>query len=488
MQKSQVRLLASLVLSAAGVASTQIWYQSYSFSHTNASLSQPLARILELSSEVVRKPTDRLIWQEMAQNDLLYDGDQLKTGDLSTARVEFLDSSTVVEIEPGSLITIENQNDNLVIDFIQGHLFVQESADPSKIQIKSAAGEKSKPIQVKTVISREESGELKVDASIASNSKDSSPVPVLKPTAYAEMYVDPNSEDWLNWELPEKVRSLDDIQLFVGPRRDQLKLVDRKAIRLSEKGFQARLSPGTYYWKLANREGEFSELRRMKVLPMRALLVVSPKADSSLEFEDFADVRLEWANPGRLKNVMLEIARSADLQEDRKVIPMGEKEWKVLRLSEEGPFYWRVTGFLSGTNNAVPSPVQKFSIGKKKVLQSALPPAEVAPTLLQGPSFLEADKPILAQPNGDFSVEWMPVSGAVKYKVEVLSLQGQTLRDFVTDSDYALVVGLLPGNYNIQVSAINAAGFKGERSALKSVLVPSISDARAPAFKGMELE
>lgn len=502
MKKGSWRLLISLVLSLSGVAGTHLWYKSYQSHERRAGFSSPIARVLELSDEVMRKPTDRLIWQRLGMNDVLFDGDQIRTGDLSTVRLEFVEGATVVDIEPGSLITVERDQGNLLIDFIQGHLFVQESAEPGRVQLKGAGG-RVQAIQPKTTIARRKDGRIEVESLEQSSAPTPTGLEVLEPSAFAEVYVDPlKAEDFVLWKL----RASEDVSQFkleVGPRRDRLQPIETKFIETSPNQLAARLSPGNYFWRLSSGDGRKSAIRRLKVLPLRSLIPIAPQKDLALEFDQAIDVRFEWSNPGGLTNITLEVAKTQDLRGERQVFRLGQKDWKLLRLSQEGSYFWRVTGYLRNSGKPLVGPVQEFQLRAKprtteavKKTPSHSTPADLAviteptgPVLLPPPKWSGLTKEALrADLNGQLQVAWEPVAEARAYRVDLVSPQGKLIQTVEVSEPKARFEALPPGDHELKVFAISAAGFKGQASEGRPVSVPHASDARAPAFKGFEIE
>ena len=99
------------------------------------------------------------------------------------------------------------------------------------------------------------------------------------------------------------------------------------------------------------------------------------------------------------------------------------------------------------------------------------------------PTQLQADR------HGNLIVEWQPVDGAKKYKVEIQSADGSSvIKEKVIDRTTASLAKLAPGNFKVTVKAIDAYDRYGESAPARDVSVPKKSAIRAPIIKKLKVK
>lgn len=494
-----MRIAVSLVLSIAGALATHLW-----FLNANGNLDieidgRPVARLLSVNSDVQKKPLQRLIWQDVGENEILHHGDQLKTGDLASAKVEFFESDAVIDLEPGSLITIERTNDKVAIDFLEGHLFLVSEGKGTGLELKSG-GQIVKDASGAIAAADPANGET----STTTTSLPSVPViAVISPSANAEFHVDPENVQPIEWKWVSGLPANLEIDLEIGKSRSSLVKVSEGIQRL-EQGLSLNLKPGDYYWKLIARDpstepinsGSRSSTKifRLKVHPKRPPILTGPAANSVLKAEGLGKgILFEWSNPAQLKNLVLEVARSADLKESKKLLDVSSQLRRNVRELATGTYYWRVTGYMGQDRLPVSSAISKFEVKNDAESSSSMvgprEPASRLRPLLRPPALdVDIPNPIQARRNGSFQMKWAAVPEASKYVLEVIDKSGGVVRSEETQSTSAELKGLAPGQFQVRVHAISNENVRGLASADRSLVVPDRSDAKAPVFKGLSID
>jgi len=106
--------------------------------------------------------------------------------------------------------------------------------------------------------------------------------------------------------------------------------------------------------------------------------------------------------------------------------------------------------------------------------------------LLPASDFLPATGPLKAHEDGKIQLEWGKVEGAKEYQ---LSIQrgGKELKKLTYKVTSTSLKNLLPGEYDLQISAVDASNRPGQPGPLRKLVVPEQSNVRAPAMKKIQV-
>ena len=108
--------------------------------------------------------------------------------------------------------------------------------------------------------------------------------------------------------------------------------------------------------------------------------------------------------------------------------------------------------------------------------------------LLGAPKFLKnTGKEFLARPDGTFNLNWETLEGAQKYQIIVRTIDGKVISDSYSESPNFEFSNLMPGNYNIQLNAIDRYNRKSDLSEKRVLLVPNQSEVKAPKLKTIKV-
>lgn len=521
--KTSVRLVLSLGLSLACAWGTDVWYRSGLSQVNHADDEAPLARLTEHVNEVQRKPLTRLIWQNLSLQENLYSGEQIRTTDDATAVVEFMDGTTVVKIEPGSLITLERSNGKLVLDFISGGLFVQRGAENGDLAVKSGG----EPVMLEgDEVSLEKAGKAVEVRVHKSNRGEAKPglrigeLGVLQPAHYSEVYLSPENEERVVWRLAEKITAASQLELEVGPTKSRLKRLTSIKID-NDSTLSAVLKPGQYFWRLTERSQsdptqiKRSFVHRLKVTAKRPPLPLEPRREAKLPFHANGKIRLAWANPARLGNMVIELAENENLRQSRQIFQAGNRNNLDITIEKPGNYFWRITGYTRDKSEPLSSSVHRFELlsdfpakpaalaqkqsdrgpgSEQEVVSQTplLPPTTPTPEerkSLSAPVITHHEGASLqASRNGSFNLKWEVVPGASAYEIQVIDEKGIQIRSEKVQSNQKELRGLQPGQLSVRIFAIDAKGDRSPTFASRAMIVPQTSDAKAPSLKKIELE
>jgi len=247
-----------------------------------------------------------------------------------------------------------------------------------------------------------------------------------------------------------------------------------------------RLKAGTYYWRMSSYYVDsdkpilgdvqkFTIKPAEKVQPFEPILVkfTMPETQSTQYFVENPQLGLSWA-ADKGDNVAL---------------------WRVKFHSEdEDPALAQV---LEVTDTKVSTPVSKpgryiASIeaidNEGKILGTTLSnPLTVAPLpLLSAPDFVPAEGLLQAKMDGRTQLEWTAIPGAKEYLL-VIRKEGKELKRSKYPTTNTALKNLLPGEYELEIFAVDTHGRESSPSPSRKLLVPDKSNLRAPTLKKIKV-
>jgi ABC-type Fe3+ transport system substrate-binding protein len=88
--------------------------------------------------------------------------------------------------------------------------------------------------------------------------------------------------------------------------------------------------------------------------------------------------------------------------------------------------------------------------------------------------------------DGKSKLEWSQVEGAKEYWL-VISKGGKELKRSKYASNSTALKNLLPGEYDVEISAVDAHGRTSESASPRKLLVPDKSNLKAPTLKKIKV-
>lgn len=459
------------------------WSRSSAIRSRSASGPQAIARLKSAVNEVQRKPTQRLIWQSISLSEDLFPGEAVRTAGDAEAAIEFLKSGTVIELEPDSVIVIEEANGGVSLDFLQGNLSIHtDDGNAERMTVKS--GDQAIVLNGGELnVGKEESGKLQLDV-VKGDAKilaagqqqplnaEQDLLKVLQPAAKAVLYLRPNSDDKVDfsWQpIDPRYR----VRLEAGKYRRKLRAIELPTPATGDAGALATALPFDTQWIRLSAAADGLPTLKSRDIPLTIWPKVPPvplePARDAMITPESADAPtvFRWANPGRLEKLFIEVARSADLKKEaiRKRVTEGEMSISI-PVGAEGTVYWRIAGTLHGTETVVASEVRKFSFGK------TVPQPLTAPVLSKPMAGFHLSH--LSNVARGLVVEWQAVRGAERYEITLASSEARgDATDEVTETT-ATFRNLRPGTYRWRVKARASDGRVSPESEVRDVIIDGI--------------
>lgn len=519
------RLVLAFCLSATCYYATEDWYRRTNVAIESGLHQEPIALLQELTNEVQRKPVTRVIWETISKDENLFAGEAIRTSESSEAKIVFLKSGTVIELEPDSLVVLEETDSGLSLDFLKGNLFVKSTGQggaagagltlksgKSEINLQNADVSLSKSqgedvdVQVHGGVAKIKQGEktLTLDQSQSGTLSQQgldvtkNQFQILTPAPGDSVYVDSKRRELVTFQW-QKISP--DYTVFVERGANRTNLIRNQTQSALGSAGQVGVTSkmGKYYWRLVaepNKPG--LPVLKSSIVPFSVIaktppVPLEPEHQAQLVLESKQPtVRIKWANPAKLKSLLVEVA--SDPQLKQKVIqePLSEKlNFKDLALNKSGDYFWRLTGFMEikGKLQPVSSEVRKFQIQMGAEL---VPPELRSPLPQQSISYNQVVE------KGLF-LSWDPVPGITAYQVKIEKAGAVGERGLAStnpqDLNYTSILDeevkaspvrandLTPGTYRWTVVSLDSSGKASSPAPLRIFTitdVPRVDWAQGP--------
>jgi hypothetical protein len=284
----------------------------------------------------------------------------------------------------------------------------------------------------------------------------------------------------LKW-LPSARHKQFTVQVF-SDSREQNKVQEQQLDQKSVFEFKPPKF-GTYYWRLSG----FDEKRQAWLRSRQHMFRVGLK--------DMDKVEVRW------------LTRAGDILRYTTPAPTAGLAWKILGERKPKQYRVRVVAAHEDIKSAIPqfSPTEQIVAkversGRYKAVVEALnneaePIGESSPItfevqsvpMLRAPAFADdSAAPLQATAKGTLFLNWRAINGAKEYLVELKDTQGKA-QTFVARRPSHQLNKLMPGRYEVTVSAIDANDRAGEKSEARGILVPSKPAVKSPKIKKLEV-
>ena len=375
----------------------------------NTSLSRfaetPIATISFKYKAAQRRIENRVVWDRLKQNSPVYEGDLIRTADLSNATVHFLDTPAEITLDENSIIQIYAGR----VDFTEGNLTVSSANSNTGIII--ASGGKTLSVSADSVVNLKtnpsgtvnlqvfegsalidsEDGPVEATAGHAVRLGDSAePVPQsmtapLTPYPQIKYLTSENAGVRFSWNAVNY--SAGEItRLEIAQDKNFTRTASVYDVEASE--ITVPLTQGTWWWRVypaRQSDTDGAELAASNASSLKLSVVASyppaliaPVQDAVFSYRTkLPEVRLTWTETAEAAGYVVEVSQDASFASTRIQTQTGGTSFLCVNLTE-GTWYWRVrpvfVGNYAGSVNG--SQTAAFSISRKTELQ---PPALIYP-------------------------------------------------------------------------------------------------------------
>ncbi len=383
-------------LAGSAVSVWQFWQE---LNKTLVKLNEePIATITFKQNTAQRKFSDDFVWDRLRQNSPVYNGDTIRTAELSEATIYFNDGN-IMDLSENTMARISlGKEGETAVDFSGGQIAVQAAESGLTITSGSSVVDITKGASVTASSVASDSGSAsQAGAAGAAPAEEVFRVQVQSGTAAvstgkeevslsagktADLKGDGQVEKKLLSVIspnPEtKIISFDEEAYPVDFRWDsegadvKLEFSDTKTFADIKKSYEysgienvtMRLSSGTYYWRLT--AGKESLNGKITIYESKRPSVIAPVPDYTAYYRTVKpSIRFIWSESEKATTYSFEVADNANM-ENPVISQRVQQNSSIVTTLSEGKWYWRVTPFYTINNIGFshPSDVNSFIIEK----------------------------------------------------------------------------------------------------------------------------
>ena len=474
MQKNLRRLIWALLISSTCYLGNELIFQTKSEKRIND--AKRVARLEAAVNEVQRKPKQRVIWETISRNDDLYPGEAVRTSPIAEAQLTF-ENGTKIHLDPDSLIVLEQSDNGITLDFLQGNLFVQGGATGDMtlktgngdIKMNSADLSLSKAqngnvnLEVhrgeaelnqgskKTALTKDKTAELSAQGLNATDRVD-----VVSPVAGETVYLNLSRGDKLalNWK-PLAVNYT--VKVEYGPTRNAMKRVEGAHAPGPDGRITLPTKPGNWNVRLiATADDPRLPQKVSAVIPFKVEAksppsLVEPRDGMALRKADPSGATtFRWLTRHKFDSQVLEISDDENFRVLKTQQALAGDAIQYTYNLEDGTYYWRVTGYLKvkGKTDPLTSLKTNFKVTSK---WQARPPELKSPSPSQTLSYLDTQR-------SGLTLKWKAAEGAERYQVHVQRKEANgwiTVVEKETETTSQHLTDLKTGQYQWKVATLD---------------------------------
>lgn len=312
------------------------------------------------------------------------------------------------------------------------------------------------------------------------------PPSLIYPAANAEVPMEKPSpiDVTFKWNRADEVLKS---QLEISTDPNLRSLIFNKAFTSQTETVVPQLKEGTYYSRMSSF---YSDSAKPTVGKIQKFVVQKPtpiKKDP---------VQVSWTLP------------ESKLQQSYLNKPELDLSWKAMNRAEDVAGY-RLRLENSEDRNAAPvtldvnegqikAPVPKAgryiasveAVDKTGSVIGTSDPLTLATSelpLLKAPILQPAEGDLKSRPDGKTELLWTESQGAKGYALTIFDKSGKEVSKTKFDANKASLKHLMPGEYTLQVQAVDAYGRNSEPSPKRNLIVPNSSGLRAPTLKKIKV-
>lgn len=457
------RLYTALFLSLIGLALTQFLLKPKEWARPVNKNNQALAKIIFSSNSVKRQTEGRIIWETLKNGDVLYKGDRIKTSSESIAKIEFLETKAIVNMEPNSVVVISPINNKLSLRLLEGNLFVSNKNRDQGQELAIFSGENGvDKINVQNAEATVSVGDKgKASVSVISGQIDGQDgiqlFQELRPYYGEETYVDSGKNIFPTFKWNPIDNEKYSIKLEAGEDRNHLNVLESELVNSIKGESVVSNLVGTIYWRLIATDKKANKVFHSAVLKANFKkayppLPVYPVKNELVQISlDQKNVDFKWNLPHPLEAIEFVLSKNNLFKESILSEAVTHQTYYSTNLIKEpGHYFWQVKGRLPGSKILISTPPQEFDV---------VFGTELLSPVLQ----LPADKSTFYSSDEDTKREVLfsfnSVEKASQYQV---TLKGpndsKNKRVIKTSATEIPLTGLLPGNYSWWVQSLDETG------------------------------
>ena len=370
------RFIMAGMISGTSFCLVLAWYYFSEPQNKNVTNAQPIAVVKQIKEEVDRRPAKRQVWQSISKGEVVYSGEAIRTAKGSEVKIQFLDGSRSIDIEPESIVMIlQSANKEFSLDLMEGGASViADKADAGGFNL--IQNGKTVALKGAATLSKSGSGGLEIQSDDSGaggnpffavmNDNRLSGFKMVQPAKDKSVLIDANNPSvGMNWAgIPAGFKT----KIAIGTERSNLNQV----FETSDMQFALTLPSGFYFYKMyftnpatGQVVGE-SKLQRLKINERKFPVFVSPTANQFIQIVNQSanpkyKMLFDWTEGEYVTKYLIEVATDSSLT--KKVInqALTKKAGFEFELPP-GEYYTRMSALFDGEEKPVSGKIEKFTI------------------------------------------------------------------------------------------------------------------------------
>lgn len=354
-------------------------------------MGESIAIVTSSQASHLRKNANNELWTELKVGDSLYLGDSIRTSVEGSLKITFLAKNQIVEIEPDSLLVLQESAGKLTLDVLEGKLLVQNAEQKSSFDF---------------IIKQD-------DGFLTEEKNDSTKKITLSlPQEDQELFYTPQQKELVEFKWSEVPGSK--YEFWLGPSRKAI----QKIKTISANQLSLPLIPGNYFWKVnpitMGKNKIESEVSKFKITQRNPPMPMAPNAGAYIKTKNLSEkVQFTWRVSFPYEKVEIEIF---DDISKHKIVQKESLKNTNQFLSDNlfpGTYYWQLKGFPDEQSEPVTSALLTFTIEQRQKLNLPLAWSDQTETN----QFFIGDSPVI---NLNWSSIQHPAFKAFKIKLTKL--------------------------------------------------------------------
>lgn len=462
----------------------------------------PVAKVENLENISRKKLSKHRTWQVIEFGDSLYSGETIKTSSDSDLVIRFLDSDAVLNLEADSLITIKKTNNDISLNLMEGHLFVDSSNNKSTSALNLESKEGLIDLTKASVsLSKNKNAELNVNviSGQASVLMQNGKTKKIENQVSEFAILEPKNLSVLELLKPEvKISWLGDASISaenyifkIGSKRSDLVEVKPILFNKNEVLLPARFGKNFIQIEIKSKNESGSKIAwvRLELKPiiepiLKAEVVIPEKPKPEIQWlvekeetqsyikNPEIDLRWNLANKDTVKNLVISVSEN-DVVVFKQIVAADQTSYKT-KLPKPGRYV---------------ASIEAVDELEKSLTKTALKTivSEELPFL---PAAIWNDKAEREKANlsGSFQTQWMNLKGATGYKLLLKNSDGIIVKEWIQKKNFFKIDGLVPGEYALLVAGIDQHERISPFTSLKKIEVANSSEILAPKLKKMRFK
>lgn len=376
MSEEARRFLMAGMISATSLGLVIGWYFFSEPTNKNVTNQQAIAVVKQIKEEVDRRPAKRQVWQAITNGEPVYSGEAIRTAKGSEVKIQFLDGSRTIDIEPESIVMIlQSANKEFSLDLMEGGASViADKDDGGKFNLI----QNGKTVELKGAATLSKSGtgglEIQSDDSGAGgnaffatmNDNRLAGFKMVQPAKDKSVLIDANKPtvDMIWAGVPSGFKT----RIAIGNERNNLD----KVFETNSLQFELNLSSGFYFYKMyftnpatGQVVGE-SKLQRLKINERKFPVFVSPSANQFIQIVNQSanpkyKMLFDWTEGEFVTKYLIEVATDSALKNKVVNQALTKKAGFEQELSP-GEYFVRMSAMFEGEIKPISGKIEKFTI------------------------------------------------------------------------------------------------------------------------------